>query len=236
MSNALGRTSPQEENDYIDIAEQYINEYSKYRYYVGLVESCVLLAIILCVTLGLMCGVCGKRPDGYDDDCCNKGSGSRFLMIGVFIMFLFSAILMVATLAYFLTGFITQRVVCDTLRNPDSQMFNMVDEIVMKQANLYSNLSTTIKKCHRGDTAYVALNLETKMHVNDFVNMLNNSGVTEKIKEFKDKIVINSNITIINDDTKAQLEELKKSGIADINFNRFKSVVSFCFNQSLNFY
>lgn len=65
---------------YLENMDDYINRYSPYRYYIGIAVSCVLLFITLCIALGLICGICGKRPDAYGDDCCNKGSGSRFLM------------------------------------------------------------------------------------------------------------------------------------------------------------
>lgn len=231
FSQQLGRPSNQSssshaEEDYIDIADKYIKEYSKYRYYVGLAQSSILLAVIAFITLGLMCGVCGKRPDGYDDDCCNKGSGSRFLMVSVCIMFLFAAILMVATLAYFLTGFLTQRLVCDTMRNPDSKLFKIVDQIVANNTQLYSDLSWTIKKCHANKTAYVALNLEKKMHVNDFAKLLDDYNISSKIRDFKKNIHITPNVKIISEDTVRELKKLKESGIADINFHRFTEVVS----------
>lgn len=60
---------------------RYLKEYSPYRYYLGLGVGCIFLLITLCITFGLICGVCGKRPDAYSDDCCNKGAGSRFLMM-----------------------------------------------------------------------------------------------------------------------------------------------------------
>lgn len=66
---------------YLDDADDYIEEYSKYRYYFGLAVASVLLLVLICVAFGLLCGICGKRPDGYGDDCCNKGAGSRFLMM-----------------------------------------------------------------------------------------------------------------------------------------------------------
>lgn len=52
-----------------------------FRYYLGLSISGILLTVLMCLTCGLLCGICGKRPDGYGDDCCNKGSGARFLMM-----------------------------------------------------------------------------------------------------------------------------------------------------------
>lgn len=70
---------------FIDIPKferQYIRVYMPYRYYLDLAASTMLLVIVLCLTLGLFYGFCGRRPEGgpYGDDCCNKGTGARFLM------------------------------------------------------------------------------------------------------------------------------------------------------------
>lgn len=77
MSDIVGNNSYK----YFDIADEYIRDYSIYNYYIGLALSSTLLLVLLCVVLGLLCGICGKRPDGYGDDCCNKGAGSRFLLL-----------------------------------------------------------------------------------------------------------------------------------------------------------
>lgn len=65
----------------LDLAKRHIDQFSPYRYYLGLGISAILLIVLTCLTFGLLCGICGKRPDGYGDDCCNKGSGARFLMM-----------------------------------------------------------------------------------------------------------------------------------------------------------
>lgn len=65
---------------HLNTADEYIAQYSIYRYYGGLIVSSVLLIILIFATFGLLCGICGKRPDGYGDDCCTKGAGARFLM------------------------------------------------------------------------------------------------------------------------------------------------------------
>lgn len=83
MSDWTGNNSYQ----HFDTADRYIEEYSKYAYYGGLAVSSTLLLILLCIVFGLLCGICGKRPDGYGDDCCNKGAGSRFLMLYVILFF-----------------------------------------------------------------------------------------------------------------------------------------------------
>lgn len=67
-------------NPVLDSLRSAINENGDRRYYVGLTVSCVLLLVTVCIVFGLICGVCGKRPDGYSDNCCNKGTGSSFLL------------------------------------------------------------------------------------------------------------------------------------------------------------
>lgn len=65
----------------LDVARRHIDQYSPYRYYLGLGTACILLTVLMCLFFGLCCGIFGKRPDGYGDDCCNKGAGARFLMM-----------------------------------------------------------------------------------------------------------------------------------------------------------
>lgn len=78
---AVSRDAGSTSDEYLTQADHYIKEYGEYRYYVGLGISSLLLLILICVICGLLCGICGKRPDGYGDDCCNKGAGGRFLMM-----------------------------------------------------------------------------------------------------------------------------------------------------------
>lgn len=83
MTNTFERISDVAGNNSFknfDLADRYVEEYAKYHLWAGLGVSSVLLLVLLCVVCGLLCGICGKRPDGYGDDCCNKGAGSRFLM------------------------------------------------------------------------------------------------------------------------------------------------------------
>lgn len=76
ISDATGSTK-----QHFNTADFYIKEYYIYVYY-GLLAICsTLLLVLMCIVCGLLCGICGKRPDGYGDDCCNKGSGARFLIL-----------------------------------------------------------------------------------------------------------------------------------------------------------
>lgn len=212
----------------INEAERYIKEYSKYRYYVGLIQSSILLLVLVCITFALMCGVCGKRPDGYDDDCCNKGAGSRFLMIAVAIMFFFSFFLMLITIVYFLTGSMAQRVICDTLKKPkeNHRLFTMLDKLVHIDEIVNSNISTIIETCHKNESAYNVLKLENKLNVTHLPMYLEEYGITEQIEEFKKNIHFTDQIVLINEQTQNEIDKLKTSGIGDISFDSFMRVVS----------
>ncbi|XP_023289033.1 prominin-like protein [Orussus abietinus] len=125
----------------IDQAQTHIDQYSPYRYYLGLGVSGILLTVLMCLTFGLFCGICGKRPDGYGDDCCNKGSGARFLMMAVWIIFLLTSVLIIVTVAHMVSGVLTQRAICEPLKNPkDNRMFELVDELVQIKRLLYPRI------------------------------------------------------------------------------------------------
>jgi prominin 1 len=50
---------------------------------------------------------------------------------GVWVIFLFSAVLMVVTLAHFLLGIIAERAICEPLQNPNnSQLLTLIDKMV----------------------------------------------------------------------------------------------------------
>lgn len=223
----------------INDAEYFITQYSIYRYYVGLFVGSILLLVILCVTFGLMCGICGKRPDGYDDDCCNKGAGSKFLMLGVAVMFLFSIVLMLVTLAYFLTGVVLQRLICDTLRDPEAnrKVFDLLDKNLNSSGMLQTDIVSIITSCHRKKSVYHVLRLENKFNVNEIPGYLEKYGIKEKIDEFKNKINFDGKVEILTVDTKGKVEELKHSSIVDLPIHRFIEIVSiFIVLKVLNFY
>lgn len=232
LNKALGDNSDGPIND----ADKFIKEYSKYRFYVGIAQSSILLAVILCITLGLMCGVCGKRPDGYDDDCCNKGFGSRCLMIGVAVMFFFSFILMLITLVYFLTGSTSQRVICDTLRNPkDNRLFTAIDRFVQIDTIVNTNISSIIENCHKNESAYNVLKLENKLNVTHLPSYLEEYGITDQIEKFKENIQFTDHIEIFNSETKKEIDKLKESGIGNISFDTFMRVVSKLFFINMSY-
>ncbi|KAG5889897.1 hypothetical protein JTB14_032796, partial [Gonioctena quinquepunctata] len=115
----------------IDDVNYYIDHYGQYRYYACLAISCILLLIAVCITFGLICGICGKRPDGYSDNCCNKGAGSQFLICAVMMIFISTLLIGVVALATLLIGMATDRVVCYPARHPgESRVIDLVDQFI----------------------------------------------------------------------------------------------------------
>jgi hypothetical protein len=115
-------------HSHIPELQPVLDEYGLYMYYIGLGMSCLVLLILTCHILGLLCGFCGKRPDNYSDDCCNKGSGANWLLAGVYLTLMFSLVLLALTTVLFVLGSTAKKVACQALNNPnDSEIFRVVD-------------------------------------------------------------------------------------------------------------
>ncbi|KAK5641503.1 hypothetical protein RI129_010050 [Pyrocoelia pectoralis] len=204
--------------------EENLNKYSPYRYYVGLGVSCSLLIITLCVTLGLVCGICGKRPDAYSDDCCNKGAGSRFLMIGVGIMFLFAIILVVVTIVHFFLGILAQRLICDSFRHPNtSQVVKLVDEVMNLKGSLGLDvdINWVLNSCNKNLSIYNVFKLQNLFDINEVITYLDKFEINQTLADLTEQINANTSVDILNDKAEAHLKKLVSSGIADIKYDKF---------------
>lgn len=209
-----------------------IDDFSRYRYYIDISVSSVVLVVLLCMTLGLFYGFCGKRPDAmFNEDCCNKGTGANFLKLAVWVMFLFSTVLMLVTLANFVIGIILQRAGCDTLQNPaDSQMFAIIDKHVDIARMFPSNssnitLSSVVMSCHMNESLFGVLRVLDSVNIEEIKNFSEKFQIEKKITDLKDSIKINLNFDILDEGTKKDLQKLKDSPLNTINFTAFSSVL-----------
>lgn len=198
---------------HLETADDYIVQYSIYRYYVGLGVSSVLLLILMCLVCGLLCGICGKRPDGYGDDCCNKGAGGRFLMFAVAIIFLTFSVILAITLVSFLAGSVLRRGVCDSLKHPrDSQVIEYIDTYfnVNKQYEQIRVQSTrskwklqaqngqkdpiriaeVIESCSKNNTVYEVLKLSNFYDIQEIRQFPEDYGIIRELNVLKEKIEI----------------------------------------------
>ncbi|KAG7302597.1 hypothetical protein JYU34_012535 [Plutella xylostella] len=138
-------------------------QYGPYRRYVGIGAATAMLLILSVLIWGLLCGVCGKRPDVYaSSDCCNKASGSRWLLCGTGLMFLLGGAAALVLAAYFAVGITAQRFVCDPLTEPKgNRLFEDVDRFLDLEMALFKehrdpdfNLSAVLYRCQDNQTIY----------------------------------------------------------------------------------
>ncbi|XP_069697439.1 prominin-like protein isoform X3 [Periplaneta americana] len=215
----------------VDMGEKLITEYGYYRYYAGLSVSSVMLLILLCATLGLFYGFCGKRPDGYGDDCCSRATGARFLILGVWVIFLFSAVLMMITLVHFLLGIIAERAICEPLQNPNNnQLLTLIDKMVRLdkffQSDVEINVSSIIRSCHANGSIYEVLHVANLVNISEVSDYKSRYGIDNVINQLKTRIDFGGNVTILTEDAKFELQRLAHSNITRINFTMFAEVLN----------
>lgn len=152
-------------HEHIDTSSQYINNYTDYRYYAFCLVSSIVALVVACIILGLFCGLCGRKPEAsFDNDSCNRASGSKFLMTGVFLYCLCGLFLFLFTAVLFVFGSLSQFYVCDSLSDPrpDSGEFSAMGVLLRVYPQLNSSsfqLPRVIANCHRNLTVYHTLDL-----------------------------------------------------------------------------
>lgn len=241
LFNKITKTIDEQTNRGTTTADKYLNEYSIYRFYAGIAISSVLLVILTALTCALFCGICGKRPDGYGDDCCNKGSGSRFLMLAVAVIFLTISVLAVAALVHFLIGLVLQRGVCVPLRNPKTDdLFEYVDNLVDLNNVLFNTnnpkqrkgplstgnlppfrISHVITACQANETIYEVLHLYNVFdieQINEFPAQLN---VLKTLDEFVDGINFESKIVILSEENEKKILSIATSDLNNFDRDKF---------------
>ncbi|XP_017784995.1 PREDICTED: prominin-like protein isoform X2 [Nicrophorus vespilloides] len=210
----------------LNVADKYIKEYSKYRFYIGLGVSVVLLLIALCISLGLVCGICGKKASDIDDDCCNKGAGSKFLIIGVAIMFLSAFFLVIVLLAHFI-AVVPHRMVCEPMRDPQmNEVLIFLDKAIRWDKNIGLNitLQKMIPDCYNNKSAYHVFNLKEKFDLEKIGDFIHDFQIDELLNQLEKELQIDG-VTLLKDE---DLDKLQKLTLE----NNFSKVIS---ELSINF-
>lgn len=246
VADVLGNNSYR----HLDTADDYITQYSIYRYYAGLGISSVLLLILICLVFGLLCGICGKRPDGYGDDCCNKGAGGRFMILAVTIIFLTFSVILAVALASFLLGTVTRRAACDSLRDPaDDQIINYIDQF-LNLNRLYTELRTQVERskskllasdsteieeihlgamiaaCQRNESIYKVLKLHNFVDIRSIKNLPEANGIMRELDKLTDSIKIDR-VSILTEEAQNDIETLRNSKLNDFDVDKFTDNLTF---------
>ncbi|XP_052750480.1 prominin-like protein isoform X2 [Galleria mellonella] len=211
-----------------DRLQAAVAQYGPYRRYVGLGTASALLLITCVMAWGLMCGVCGKRPDVYGaGDCCNKGQGSKCLLCGMVIIFALGGVVTLVMLAYFVVGITAQRFVCDPLTEPrGSRLFADVERFVQLERAVYNesggdfNLTALLTACHRNRTIFQTLQLHRAVNMSAW-RAHAMQEVARRVAALRPQYpAARAPVTILRDSAKRKLRQLADTGLSDFDFDR----------------
>ncbi|KAL0893438.1 hypothetical protein ABMA27_015020 [Loxostege sticticalis] len=230
ITNLAGNASVRlkQREDVADSIQRFHQSYGPYRRYLGLATAAALLTITCLLAMGLMCGVCGKRPDVYGaSDCCNKGAGSSCLLCGMMVMFIVGGCCCAVVALYFLVGVSAQRFLCDPLTEPrDNRLFSDVDRFVELEKALFNerrdpafNLSSVLVHCHRNHTIYQTLQLHRLYDLEALV-MDTKRDMEARTKELRPLYPAAAPVTILRDSAKRKLHQLADTGLSDFDFDK----------------
>lgn len=140
-------------------------------------------------------------------------------------MFFFGAILAIVAIAYFLLGGITEKVVCETFKNPNtSQIIDIFDDFI-NIAN--TSIKTILNQCYNDNSIYNVLNFEENFNLSQIENIWTEYKINETLNDVKEKITdINLNIILLSEDNGKQLDKLIQSNLSNIKFDDFVNKVT----------
>lgn len=213
----------------LDKVDEYLKKYADYVWYGGLGLPCVIFLSVVFYYLGILFGLCGQRP-GHDAPCCNRGTGSNFIVGGVVWTFLIFWLLMYILMIMFIVGGLLYTNVCRNL-NKGVENIGEFEALlqdngfdIKKELNYSSDSNFTIEKafeaCKDNKGIYLALELQNKF---DLDTLLDTTAVINEIEDLTSSRNFNiNNITILSPDLETALEKFNSSGIAQINFTSFE--------------
>ncbi|XP_022122053.2 prominin-like protein isoform X1 [Pieris rapae] len=212
-----------------EIQRDYIERYAPYRKYVSKAAAAVLLLIVVVMSWGLLCGVCGKRPDVYGtSDCCNKGTGSTCLLCGIAITLFLGAFIAIMILIYFVFGVTAQRFVCDPLTEPrDNRLFADVEMFVDFEKVMFNeksdpdfNITSVLLACHHNKTVYEVLHLN-RLYDLDEVKQSVQKKLGVSVSSLRtDYPPRGRPLLILKPAAREKLDQLANTGLSDFNFDK----------------
>uniref|UniRef100_A0A8D0E993 Prominin-1-A-like n=1 Tax=Salvator merianae TaxID=96440 RepID=A0A8D0E993_SALMN len=217
-------------NDVIKTASTYEPEvvtYDEYRWIVCIFLCCLVLAVIICNTLGLLFGACGLNSRVMPTKrSCFSNMGGNFLMASVGFSFLFAWLLMLAVLVTFLIGGNAYTLVCrpwangqllNFLETPGLfAEFNLTQILGLNSSNV--TLTSVYSNCEKNAPLWNTLHLDDTISLDETLNI---SKYIEDIDSTLEKINISVNsMDILNDEQKNLLENLgTQDGPLSLDFN-----------------
>ncbi|XP_050683791.1 prominin-like protein isoform X2 [Leptidea sinapis] len=213
----------------VDNVQTFYEKYGPYRRSVTLVACCLLVLIVVLMSWGIMCGVCGKRPDVYGSvDCCNKGAGASCLLCGTAVTLFSGGVIALMLLIYFVSGVTLQRFVCDPATEPrNNRLVGDFDEFVDLEYYLFKSrhvvnitVSGALIACNSNDTVYEVFQLQ---HLYDLEAIKRDieKEIQRRIDELRTVYPPRGQpLRILTPAAKDKLDRLAQTGLSEFNFDR----------------
>ncbi|KAM4709478.1 prominin-1 isoform 2-T2 [Discoglossus pictus] len=219
--------------DYYPVVEQY----DFYRWLASLVLCCMVALIVVFYYLGLVCGSCGfDQHASPTTRGCISNTGGNFLMAGVGFSFLFSWVLMLFVVITFLIGGNIEKLVCEPYQDKslfkvldtpyllNSQWRNYLSGVLFQNPNVNLTFEQVYSECKENKGVFTALQIDNLFNLNEFLNL---SVYVDDISDRINMMDINlSNIILLDEKGRRNLEEFSATGIDQIDFDAFLSEVS----------
>ncbi|XP_037078598.1 prominin-1-like [Pollicipes pollicipes] len=194
ISSALDSVRLRPAHEALDEANQYLQQYGSFRYYLFLILSGLVLIVTFCLVMGLFCGLCGRRPGNvYGDDTCNKGAGANFLL----------------------------RSASGVPWKAEGHAVFPADELLPQLAATGFDLADVIRRCHQNQSIYTVLHLEPLYDLSELGRYKQQLGIDEQLDALRNQIQVDTDVEILTPLGKEQLYELARSDVARINYTAF---------------
>lgn len=213
----------------IDNIDDFLKKNADYVWYGGLGLPCVIFLSVVFYYLGILFGLCGQRP-GHDAPCCNRGTGSNFIVGGVVWTFLIFWLLMYIVMILFIVGGLLYTNGCRNL-NKGVENIGKYEALLqnygldIKNTLNYSSSSNfsieqALIDCKNNKGLYMALELQNRFNLD---TLLDTTDVIKEIEDLTNSNNFNINdITILSSSLNQSLSDFANSGITLINFTSYE--------------
>lgn len=240
----------------IDVGSQFLIKYDVYRNLGCLGGTTLVFTIMLAYSIGLLCGVCKKQPTYHEYRSRRvKPPTSCPFRFGICHVFLLFAVLMLATIIFFITGSVVDRVGCYYLEHPeepqtrqlmailqrkldDGTISKSIDQVALIRG-IKPNIADVISRCHQNSSLYNVLQPNKYNSIqlpnNKIIAGFNLSNVLEfkgrykietRLRRLLDNVNFDpSTIVILTHKATSLLERLKDSNLDDLNFSSFSNAM-----------
>eukprot|EP00106_Octopus_bimaculoides_P006584 XP_014774026.1 PREDICTED: prominin-1-A-like isoform X4 [Octopus bimaculoides] len=220
----------------VDEAEAYRRahvDYINIPWYIGLGAASILLLIVIFIYLGILFGLCGERH-GENSNCCNKNVAANFLLTAVGFFFLFSWILMILVIVYFVLGGVLYTEGCryiDRSHPQRLQPFLSLFNTTYKFENQIMNIRPyqILENCGKDYSLFNALELDR----NITYSVIDIKELNRELNDLSNKEIKIDKVSLITPELQNKLDIFKDPKSFHINISEYEEELHKISNEKL---